>query len=101
MVVKGHHVMFFYRCSDHLVIHLQFIYHTSSHDRFLEGDFSEPSKSKRNQHPHRRELVSILISGPVAGSKSVQMQFHNLPIDIPPPPGTKAHVSDHTLIVIE
>ena len=85
---------------------LPFAYHTSSHDRFYEGErpnFDELGKSKnypRNQRPRCRELLSTLIGGratlPVTGSTSVRVQFHNLPVDLPPPPGTQAHVSDHT-----
>ena len=83
---------------------LPYYYHTSSHDRYYEGErpsFDVQSKPKsRVVRPRRRELVSTLMSGraslPVAGSKSVRMQFHNLPVDIPPVPGTEAHISDHT-----
>lgn len=86
--------------------HLPFYYHTSTHDRFYEGvrpNFDEAGESKRNprmKHPRRSELISTLVSGratlPVPGSKSIRVQFHNLPVDIPPPPGAKPSTSDHT-----
>ncbi|SMN01540.1 hypothetical protein SPONN_2619 [uncultured Candidatus Thioglobus sp.] len=85
---------------------LPYYYHTSNHDRFYEGDrpsFDVPGKSRRNLrnlHPRRRELLSTLVRGraslPVPGSKSIRVQYHNLPVDMPPPPGTDAHMSDHT-----
>ena len=87
---------------------LPYYYHTSSHDRYYEGErpsFDVQSKPKsRVVRPRRRELVSTLMSGraslPVAGSKSVRMQFHNLPVDVPPVPGTEAHISDHTINIV-
>lgn len=85
--------------------HLPFYYYTSSHDRFYEGErpsFDEPGVSRRNpreQRPRRSELVSTMVSGratlPVPGSKSIRMQFHNLPIEMPPPPGTEPSTADH------
>lgn len=85
---------------------LPYFYHTSSHDRFYEGErpnFDDPGKSTRNprkQRPRRIELLSGMASGratlPVPGSRSVRMQFHNLPVALPPPPGIAPHVADHT-----
>ncbi len=85
---------------------LPYFYHTSSHDRFYEGErpsFDEPGKSKRNprhKRPRCMELLSTLAIGraslPVPGSRSVRMQFHNLPIQMPPPPDSHSHTSDHT-----
>ena len=75
---------------------LPFFYHTSSHDRFYEGErpnFDEPGISRRNpraQRPRRSELLSGMVSGcatlPVPGSRLISMQFRNLPIEMPPPP---------------
>ena len=77
---------------------LGFYYHTSSHDRFYEGerpDFDEPSKRKssrnsRHQRVRRIEQPSHLVFGRATfatpGAKSVRTQFHNLPVDLPPPP---------------
>lgn len=87
--------------------HLPFYYHSSSHDRFYEGErpsFDEPvgssKRNERNLRPRRRELLSTLDYGraslPVTGSKSVRLQFHNLPVDMPPLPGTESHISDHS-----
>ena len=85
---------------------LPFFYHTSTHDRFYEGErpsFDQPRQSGRNpreQRPRRSELLSGFVTGratlPVAGSRSIRMSFHNLPIEVPPPPGTEPHASDHT-----
>ena len=82
-------------------------YHTSSHDRFYEGEwpnFDDPGKSTRNPRkcPHRIELLPGMASShaslPAPGSRSVRMQFHNLPVALPPPPGTAPHVADHTYV---
>lgn len=85
---------------------LPYFYHTSSHDRFYEGErpsFDQSAKSTRNprhQRPRRAELLSGMAHGratlPVAGSRSVRMRFHNLPIEMPPPPDSAPHSSDHT-----
>ena len=84
---------------------LPYFYHTSSHDRFYEVErpnFDDPGKSTRNPRkcPRRIELLSGMASGratlPVPGSRSVRMQFHNLPVALPPPPGIAPHVADHT-----
>lgn len=77
---------------------LPYYYFTSSHDRFYEGprpDFSKPNTTEskqnpRHQRPRRMEQPGGLIPGratlPVPGTKSIWMQFHNIPVDIPPPP---------------
>ena len=91
----------------HLDPSLPFFYFTSSHDRFYEGprpDFSQPStnKSKRNprhQRPRRFEQSGSLAKGratlPVPGTRSLRMQFHNIPVDMPPPPSL--HKQIHTI----
>ena len=66
---------------------LKYYYHTSSHDRFYEGErisFDVPNTSKRNprhQRVRRKELLSDLVIGrvslPQPGAKSVRMQFQN------------------------
>ena len=77
---------------------LGFYYHTSSHDRFYEGErpnFDESSKKRSSRNPrHQRvrriEQPSHLMFGRATfatpGAKSVRTQFHNLPVDLPPPP---------------
>lgn len=87
---------------------LPFFYHTSAHDRFYEGErpsFSQPDEggSKRNsreKRPRRSELLSGLVSGratlSVAASRSIRMTFHNLPLQMPPPPTILPQSSDHT-----
>lgn len=79
---------------------LPFYYYTSAHDRFYEGprpDFSQSSSdhSKRNprqQRPRRIEQPGRLVHGratlAVPGARSLRMQFHNVPVDIPPPPSS-------------
>ena len=72
---------------------LPFYYHTSSHQRFYEGEmpsFSEmPKKPQKVKRAPRRELMGDIgrrLSFPVRGSLSVRAEFHNVPVDLPPPP---------------
>lgn len=83
---------------------LGFYYFTSSHDRFLEGeypDFDQKStKRTKSVRVRRREQPSLLMVGratlPQPGSRSTRMTFHNVPLQLPPVPGTSSHVSDHS-----
>jgi hypothetical protein len=83
---------------------LPFYYFTSSHDRFHEGarpSFSIPSsKPPSAQRFRRREMLTGQAPGrtsfPAAGSKSTRLTFHNIPINIPPPPSQQSHITDHT-----
>ena len=77
---------------------LGFFYHTSSHDRFYEGErphFDQPGVSKsahnpRHQRVRKREQPANLAVGratfPTPGARSTRTQFHNLPVELPPPP---------------
>ena len=72
---------------------LGFYYYTSGHDRFYEGErpsFDVPDKSKRNPRNQRvrtRGQLFQLVYGratlPVPGARSVRMQYHNVPVEIP------------------
>lgn len=72
---------------------LPFYYYTSSHQRYYEGDmpdFSEkPQKPKKTRRAPRRELLGYTghrVSLPVRGNVSLRAEFHNVPVDLPPPP---------------
>ena len=73
---------------------LPFYYYTSAHSRFYEGetpDFSVPSsKPRKLRRAPQRELLgtSHQVTFSVRGASSIRASFHNLPIDLPPPPGT-------------
>lgn len=83
---------------------LGFYYFTSSHDRFYEGERphfdKKTTKKVRSARVRRREQPANLIIGratlPQPGSRSTRMTFHNLPLELPPPPGTSSHLSDHS-----
>ena len=71
---------------------LPFYYYTSAHDRFYEGprpSFSQPSSepSKRNPRELKPCRIGKLVHGhatlAVPGARSLHMQFHNVPVDIP------------------
>ena len=84
---------------------LPFYYHTSSHTRYSEGplpDFNQASaklKRKGRRLP-RRELFGASSSRratlPVQGSLSVRTQFHNHPLELPPPPTASITVVEHS-----
>ena len=72
---------------------LPFYYHTSKHSRYYEGEMPEfsvqPVKTKSKKLP-RYELLgeNNRVTFSVRGGSSIQAQFHNIPVDLPPPPGT-------------
>ena len=59
-------------------------------------DFSKKAeKPKKKQRAPTRELLGSAgrrISLPVRSSISVRAQFHNVPIELPPPPDPNVHV---------
>ena len=75
---------------------LPFYYYTSTHTRFYEGqmpEFSESSsRPRRLKRAPRRELLgaSQRVTHTVRGSRSIRSTFHNIPVDLPPPPSTAA-----------
>ena len=82
---------------------LPFYYHTSTHTRFFEGerpDFSKPPTKHRTQRVAQRELMTGNIGGRATlvqrGATSIRTQFHNMPVELPPPPNVQAHVADHS-----
>lgn len=74
---------------------LGFYYHTSSHDRFYEGErpsfdiqaSGKSSRNPRNQRVRRRDQLSQMVFGrvtlPTPGARSVCMQYHNVPVELP------------------
>ncbi len=83
---------------------LPFYYHTSSHQRFYEGPMPEfsvqPHKTKKSRRPPQRELIGAIgrrVSLPTRGTLSTRAEFHNLPVNLPPPP----NVSSTTRIISE
>ena len=84
---------------------LPFYYHTSSHTCFYEGplpDFSEPARKTRRKSrrtPRREQPAAFAprrATMPVRGSLAVRPQFHNLPLELPPPPSAPVHVFEHS-----
>lgn len=84
---------------------LPFFYYTSAHHRYHEGElpeFNEAGNSKRKSRLKRvpqREQIATLVPGrvtlPVRGSLSVRPQFHNQPLELPPPPSAPLHLFEH------
>lgn len=82
---------------------LPFYYYTSRGCRFQEGDmpdFSTPAPRPRQpRRPPRRELLGANqhVSFAVRGTGSIRARFHNVPVDLPPPPGSEVQVqSEHS-----
>lgn len=84
---------------------LPFYYYTAAHDRFAEGplsNFDVKKQSKRNPRHMRVRRAELLqtdtrrVTLPQPGSKSTRMQFHNIPISIPPPPRSTTHLTEHS-----
>lgn len=82
---------------------LPFFYHTSSHDRFYEGErpsFDVLGKSRgnpRNQRTRRVEQMSQMqerVTLPRPGDRSTRNTYHNVPVHQPPPSQITA-LSDH------
>ena len=75
---------------------LPFYYYTSAHSRFYEGvmpDFSiQASRPRGPRRAPQRELLgaSQRVTLAVSGSTSIRTTFHNVPVSLPPPPGTGA-----------
>lgn len=86
-------------------VDLPYYYHTSTHTQFQEGELPEFSEAKTrpkrrsNRVPCREQpaaFVSCHATLPVRGSLGVRAQFHNVPIDLPPPPSGPIHISEHS-----
>ena len=83
---------------------LPYFYHTSYHSRFAEGELPSfdkpPRKPKKDVRVPRREQTAAFVPGrvtlPVRGSLSKRPQFHNKPIELPPPPSAPIHLFEHS-----
>ena len=81
---------------------LPYYYHTSSHDRFYEGP--RPKQNPRHQRISRKDHLGFLAPGrtsmPTTGAISTRMKFHNIPVELPPPPNTTRCVTllDHAYV---
>ena len=82
---------------------LPLYYHTSTHHRFYDGvlpDFSQSTSKHRKEHIARRELLTSNIGGRVTmaqhGASSIHTQYHNVPVEFPPPPNVPGHIADHS-----
>lgn len=84
---------------------LPYFYHTSAHTRYSEGplpEFSQASskKKRKSRKVPRREQPSAFIlrraTLPIHGTTSVRTQFHNRPIDLPPPPTEHYQIYEHS-----
>ena len=86
---------------------LPFYYYTSSHTSYWEGplpSFNTPSvkPAKKKRVPRREQPAAFAprrATMPVQGSLSVRPRFHNVPLELPPPPGrVSVHLIDHSYV---
>ena len=83
---------------------LPFYYHTITHTRYYEGphpDFDKPStKPPKEKRIPRREQPSAFAprraTMPVRGDLSVRPKFHNVPLELPPPPSGPVFLFEHS-----
>jgi len=73
--------------------HLPFYYHTLAHNCFYGGSlpsFDEKSKKAKRKQIPRHELLGAneRVTVAVRGKSSVRAKFHNVPVELPPPPRT-------------
>lgn len=78
-----------------------FFYFTASHDRFYEGERPHFDTKAKSRRVRRREQPSNLMFGratlPVPSTRSTRMEFHNLPLELPPIPDTgNQHLYEHS-----
>lgn len=84
---------------------LPFYYYTSTHSRYYEGplptfDIISQKKRRKNKRAPRREQPAAFAprraTMPVRGSLAVRPQFHNVPVELPPPPSCPVHIGEHS-----
>lgn len=83
---------------------LPFYYYTSAHSRYYEGphpDFDKaPDKQPQEKRIPRREQPAAFVprraTMPVRGSLAVRPKFHNLPLELPPPPSGPMFLHEHS-----
>ena len=80
---------------------LPFYYHTSTHHRCYERelpDFSQSRSKPRKECIARRELLTSNIGSRVtmASSICIHVQYHNIPVELPPPPNMPGDITDHS-----
>ena len=81
---------------------LPYYYYTSTHERFFVGerpDFNKGS-GKHQHYAARRELLTSNVGGRISlvqrGATSIRSHYHNVPVELPPPPSMPTHQSDHS-----
>ena len=66
--------------------------------KFFERDRPDFSKP-RVQRAARRELMTEGVGGRTSlaqrGAASIRAKFHNVPVELPPPPNAPTHVTEH------
>ena len=88
---------------------LHYYYYTASHDQFYEGDkpgFNEQSTKASRNPRHMRVKRAESLAGhttgrttlPTPGVRSVRLTYHNIPVEIPPPPTKLPHETDHAYV---
>lgn len=83
---------------------LPFYYYTTAHSRYYEGahpDFDKPSpkQPKESRIPRREQPAGFgqrRATMPVRGTLAVRPKFHNVALELPPPPTTPIVLHEHS-----
>ena len=91
--------------SEQLDPNLTIYYYTSAHLRYFKCphclDFDKaPAKQQKEKSVPRREQLAAFVprraTMPVKGSLVVRSKFHNVPLDLPPPPTRPIALYEHS-----
>ena len=85
---------------------LPFYYYTAKNERFYEADrpsfevFQHPKRNPRHQRIRTREQLGHLAPGRatlvIPGAQSIRRTFHNVPVELPPPPLCATITDEHS-----
>ena len=78
---------------------LPFFYHTSSHYERPLPDFNEAPQQQKKRIPRREQPAAFApkrATMPVRVSLAVRAKFHNVLIELPPPPTGPVHLIEHS-----
>ena len=79
---------------------LPFYYHSSTHTHFYPEFDKNPDKEPKEKRLPRREQPAAFVprraTMSVRGSLAVRPKFHNLPLELPPPPNEPVFLHEHS-----
>lgn len=95
-------------CQRELIQSYHFFYYSSIHDRFYEGEretfdtYIKPTSNPRQHRVKAREQLGNLAVGRTtlikSGATSIRRRFHDVAVDLPPPPTDSPWASPIVLV---